>query len=170
MLSAWTSPTHSGETKKLDDRQEQVLKVMGKDVITRLSRYFNNDPILQRLDVAQAAPIHEQNVSAVEELFVDNYWEQLSEIDCKLFGSRACQSYVQPPAMGFWRGYVKQITDVFTFQPVVQAAHIFKKPTDDAAAPLQSSCKTLRADFGLPAVWRPLRSSLPRLSSAERIR
>ena len=119
--------------EKLDDRQEQVLKVMGKDVITRLSRYFNNDPILQRLDVAQAAPIHEQNVSAVEDLFVDSYWDQLSEINCKLFGSRACQNYVQPPAMGFWRGYLKQITDFFTFQPFVQAAHFFKKPTDDAA-------------------------------------
>ena len=119
--------------EELDDRQQKVLRVLGKDVVIKLSRYFNNDPVLQRLDVAQAEPIHLQNLAAVESLFADTYWYQIKDINCRLKGGLSCTDQIEAPTIGFWQGYLKKITNFATFQPIADTFRGFSRPSDDSA-------------------------------------
>ena len=74
----------------LTTRQSQLLSSLGADIVSRLSYYFSNDPVLQRADVSQAKVIQQQNLKSVENLFSRVLFNQILKLDCGIFGGSYC--------------------------------------------------------------------------------
>ncbi len=136
----------------LSARQEELMKANGQEIVTKLSQYFTRDPILQRLDIAQAYPIHEQNLTAVEELFVRSYWDQILEIDCKIFGGKYCQDQqvVQAPDEGFFSGFVQSVFDTLSFKRIRSWVSSTQTPTEDSENLYNLRAKLCIQTLGFP--------------------
>jgi hypothetical protein len=78
--------------RQLTLQQTQLLSSLGADLVSRLSFYFSNDPVLQRADVSQAKIIHLQNLRSLESLFAKNVFNNILKIDCGIFGGPYCSS------------------------------------------------------------------------------
>lgn len=74
----------------LSQSQADLILVSGRDLISRLSRYFSEDPVVQRQDVSQAMPIADANLAAVEDLFGPVLYKSIQELNCSLKGGTAC--------------------------------------------------------------------------------
>jgi hypothetical protein len=139
----------------MTERQEQLMKSMGKDIVNRLSQYFTRDPILQRLDVAQAAAIHNANLEAVEGLFARNYWEQLVEINCKLFGGSKCaMDSIGAPGQGMFDSFIDTVTGSFTFKSARNLVGFLKSPSEDSAAMYNQRARLCVQTLGFPKFYK----------------
>lgn len=76
--------------QELTGRQSQLLSSLGADIVSRLSFYFSNDPVLQRADVSQAKILQQQNLKSVEGLFAKVLFNQILKLDCGIFGGNYC--------------------------------------------------------------------------------
>lgn len=76
--------------QSLTGRQSQLLSSLGADIVSRLSFYFSNDPVLQRADISQAKILQQQNLKSVEGLFAKVIFNQVLKLDCGIFGGNYC--------------------------------------------------------------------------------
>lgn len=118
--------------ESMSQAQEELLLSMGKDIIARLSRYFSDDPVVQRLDVSQATPIAEANLKATEQIFAPVLKRSIEELNCKLKGGAVCYGLkakygYNVGEKSFWKGLFEQMT----FQTALK---YFQKPTSDSAS------------------------------------
>jgi hypothetical protein len=120
----------------MNENQDELLASSGKDVIARLSRYFSDDPVVQRLDISSAAPVMDANLKAVENLFAPVIWQSIRDLDCQLKGGQDCAVV---PANHVPVGQSPSIFDQIgdTFNPHLGAAFssitsLFSKPTSDS--------------------------------------
>lgn len=128
----------------LNQNQDELLASTGKDIIARLSRFFSDDPVVQRLDISAAAPIMDANLTAVENLFAPVIWQNIRELDCQLKGGEYCAQVadIHVP-VGQGPSWLDTLGDSFTLHVGDLASSItsiWKKPTSDA-----ESLENLRA-------------------------
>lgn len=89
LLQADVSDTLWRQTE-LTGRQSQLLSSLGADIVSRLSFYFSNDPVLQRADISQAKILQQQNLKSVEGLFSKVLFNQILKLDCGIYGGNYC--------------------------------------------------------------------------------
>lgn len=77
--------------QSLTDKQHQYFMSVAPEIVARLAGFFATNPVLQRTDASAAKIVHIANLKSVESLFAKVVFNQLLDIDCKLYGGRFCE-------------------------------------------------------------------------------
>jgi hypothetical protein len=62
----------------------------GSSIVNTLSNVFAADPVVQSLDIAQAMEVQKANLTSTEGLFAKIIFNQILDINCRLYGGRFC--------------------------------------------------------------------------------
>ncbi|MGZ3740501.1 MAG: hypothetical protein ACXVB9_14065, partial [Bdellovibrionota bacterium] len=122
----------------LSENQDDLLATTGKDIIARLSRFFSDDPVVQRLDISAATPIMNANLTAVENLFAPVIFQSIRDLDCQLKGGDFCSKIpdtMVPVGQGpsFWDSVADSLNPHLG-SVLSTVTSIFKDPTSDSKA------------------------------------
>lgn len=66
------------------------LFARGSTIVNTLSNIFAEDPVVQSLDIAQAMEVQKANLKSTEGLFAKVVFNQIMDINCRLYGGRFC--------------------------------------------------------------------------------